>query len=70
MNKISEKTNLKLAIHLISYFLGGWALIAVVYRFTHEVSWSLAFIGGFVFSGLLILVSLISIVHKRKKGSD
>lgn len=66
MNKVSEKTNLELALHLLICFLGGWLLISIVYRFTHDVSWHLAFIGGFIFSGILILVSLISILHARK----
>ena len=66
MNKVSEKTNLELALHMLTYFLGGWLVISIVYRFTQDVNWPLAFIGGFIFSGILILVSLISILHKRK----
>ena len=66
MSKVSEKTNKELSIHLLSYFFAGWLLIAGLLRFINDMDWSLAFIGGFVFSAALILFSLISILHERK----
>jgi len=70
MSKVSKKSNLKLAIHLLFCFSVGWPLITVVIRLTHELSWALAVVEGLIFSGTLILISLISILHTRKKSKN
>jgi hypothetical protein len=70
MGKVSEKSNLQLAIHFLKCFPIAWISITVVFHFVREMSWSIAVTAGLIFSGVLMSISLISILYTRKNRSN
>ncbi len=54
-----------LAVRLIVHFLVGWPVVAFIGRILEGVTWFTAIVGGFVLTGLTIIISMFAVLNKR-----